>query len=327
MTSKIPSSLVSKVPEKTKLEKSKPESNIVRKPDTAQTKNDSKALASSSTAEKTKKLPTSTAAIKLKNGIQQNAIVPKSSATKISNITTKSKTSSVIAPQPPTRRQPLRAVYALPPPATHISEKNVMNTIHNVTISSPPSKRKELYAPADVKNGEVLVAVQRDRTRTRTLEPDEILVLNKKQTTPSVELSNSTVSTPAVKDPIAFEINFEESAKKVSVSEAANKTDVTSTEPDVSDEYEDDFDSYESDFESVSSSKSLTDNKSSEEPTNLSEEEETDSDDRIDYEHTVKIGNNEDNADSGLFELKAMQPHSESVIDNYSEVQIDSGFR
>lgn len=316
MTSKIPSSSASNVPDKTKLDKT---STInVRKLATTQIRNDSKVLASSSTTA-TKMLPTSTAASK------QKPVVPKSSAAKLSSSTTKLKTSSGIAQQP--RRQPIRAVYAPPPPAAvRVSEKNVMNTIHNVTIASPPSKRKEYNAAVEVKDTDVQVSVQRERTKTRTLEPDEILVLNKKQATPSAEISNSMVSSPIVKDPIAFEINFEESTKKVSVINAAN--DAASTVTNVSDEYEDDFDSYESDFESVSSSKSLTDNKSSEELTNLSEEEESDSEDRNDYDHTVKIGNNEDNVDSGLFELKAMQQqHTDSMIDNYSEVQNDSGFR
>lgn len=326
MTSKIPSSSTSNVPDKKKVEKTKTESLNVRKPVATPKKNDSKVLASSSTVEKPRKLPASTAMIKQKAGLSQRAIVSKTSATKISNPTTKLKTSSVIGQPPSSRRQPIRAVYAIPLPTTHISEKNVMNTIHNVTIASPPSKRKEYDVP--VEDEEVMVTVQRQRTKTRTLEPDEILVLNKKQTTPSAdEISKSIVSTAFVKDPIAFEINFEESAKKVPVINAANKTDVTSTVKDVSDEYEDDFDSYESDFESVSSSKSLTDNKSSEELTNLSAEEETDSEDRNDYDHAVKMGNNEDNVDSGLFEVKAVQQRTDSMIDNYSEVQNDSGFR
>lgn len=311
------------------MDKTKSESLNVRKPVTNHNQNDSKALASSSTAEKTRKLPASTVAIKHKVEVPQRTTVPKSSAVKISNSTTKLKTSSVIVQQPSSKRQPIRAVYAPPLPATHVSEKNVMNTIHNVTIASPPSKRKEYDEPVQVTDDEVLVSVQRERTKTRTLEPDEILVLNKKQPTPTVVISNSVASTSVVKDSIAFEINFEESTKKVSVNNAANKTDVTSTAADVSDEYEDDFDSYESDFESVSSSKSLSliDNKSSEELSNLSEEGETDSEDQTDYDHSVKIGKNEDNVDSGLFELKAMHQHTDSMIDNYSEVQNDSGFR
>lgn len=139
-----------------------------------------------------------------------------------------------IIPKPTLRTLTNKAKPVVPTPK--ISKNNVMNKIHNVTVSSPPLQRKE--EPI----------LNRTRTLTRTLEPHEILILNKTADThfgqsvdkDSLESTSSELKPiPIVKDPVAFEIKFEDEKPK--------------KEEEPEDEYESDFESYESDFETGSS--------------------------------------------------------------------------
>lgn len=128
-------------------------------------------------------------------------------------------------------------------PEKPLSKRNVMNSIHNVTVASPPSsagsREMRSVSMIDVKI-KPKEESSRQRSRTRTIEPEESILqkierLNRSPTRVNV--------VPVVKEPVAFEINFEE-AKKPKVTE---KVEVVQQQNDY--EYESDFESYESDFE------------------------------------------------------------------------------
>lgn len=122
-----------------------------------------------------------------------------------------------------------------------------MNTVHNVTVASPPSVRREMPMPVPNYASDIVEPLDRRRTRTRTLEPDEIIIL--KHRTPDKETESLSATTAVeVKDPVAFEIKFEEAKPKSTITKRS--TDIVAND----DDYADDFDSYESDFESGSSS-------------------------------------------------------------------------
>lgn len=178
------------------------------------------------------------------------------------------------------RRQPMKSI----PPPISISSKNVMNKVHNVTISSPPSSRKLEIKPALATS-----SVKRERTLTRTLEPNEIVLLNK---------DVPDASRSPVKEPITFEINFDGN----NVIEDKHDNDYN---------YESDFESYESDFESETASKNsnsgLSDNdscSSSALPTRT---------------------DNEKLHDSGAFDLSSAKKESLDSTYHHFEYQGDSG--
>lgn len=119
------------------------------------------------------------------------------------------------------------------------SKRNVMNSIHNVTVASPPSsagRERRSVSMVDVKMKPI--ESNHQRSRTRTIRPEESILNKIEQPIPLV------IVVPVVKEPVAFEINFEE-AKKPKVPE---KLEISKkNEEDF--EYESDFESYESDFE------------------------------------------------------------------------------
>lgn len=213
-----------------------------------------------------------------------------------------------------------------------VAEKNVMNTIHNVTVTSPPPVRKELASTQAA-----IETIPRERTKTRTLEPEEVLILNKSKTDvttiKSLERSIDEVEQKPilVKEAIAFEINFE----KPTISQPVAKVNLPNIQAkDVSDEYEDDFNSYESDFESGSSSSSDLSSKSSNSgnssndstsPKDLSSQSEK----QITFV-TEKKTEEDREFDSGTYELKGvvdkLQLDSIDERDHHSDEQNDSGF-
>lgn len=218
------------------------------------------------------------------------------------------------------KQQPIKSVYE-PKPVVQISEKNVMNTIHNVTVISPPTLRKE-YSP-DTAVVTVEVPIQRERTKTRTLEPDEILVLKQK---PAEEnKTDVNIQSVVVKEPVAFEINFELPKKPLH----ATPDQIQPTQDTlVEDDYEEDFESYESDFESCSQSSPVSlASHSSELSSILSDGDLTDENTNV--KHLIQgLIRKEDDLDSGTFELKVIEKQIDSIDDrdNHSEGQIDSGF-
>lgn len=133
--------------------------------------------------------------------------------------------------------------------AVSIPTHNVMNQVHNVTISSPPSIRMDLEQKESSGDKKV---VSRSRMRTRTLEKSEMILLK------SNEVSTTSLKTPITmrleksnvsqrihvdnRQSISFEVNFEEeNHKRIEKS--------LPTEKDTTESYEDDFEAYESDFE------------------------------------------------------------------------------
>uniref|UniRef100_A0A6P4FA39 Uncharacterized protein LOC108049319 n=1 Tax=Drosophila rhopaloa TaxID=1041015 RepID=A0A6P4FA39_DRORH len=136
----------------------------------------------------------------------------------------------------------------------------VLDTYHSVTVASPPQKRRgqakqkesptprskryspvaqakeEQISPPPAAREDAPAAPARARTFTRTLEPEEVVVLKRESAKQRSEVE--TQESAPVKQPVAFEVKFEEAKKP---------------EPD-SDHYSDDFESYESDFETDASS-------------------------------------------------------------------------
>lgn len=233
--------------------------------------------------------------------------------------------------------------------AATISTKNVMNQVHNVTVLSPPPVRRDsLPVKIEIEEPKNDVAIEeqrsrethsslpRSRTRTRTLDGNEIVLLRPKPTviesptskTISVAKNGSVEPNDNVlvdiKPPISFEVmlNNENKVKPLekkpelvaekSLPENRIKTSQTreSLNVDVgldksdkeSDAYEDDFDSYESDFESDVSNeddKSENDEDESQEDTSISSGE-SESDDNVvstASKHPFETGHSMDNSE------------------------------
>lgn len=152
-----------------------------------------------------------------------------------------------------------------------VSPQNVMNQVHNVTVSSPPQMRRGSHQNNDKsKSQNYENIVSRNRMRTRTLEKSEVILLKpKSESTPSLETSVSTLITDLqaknaeIRQPITFEVHFNKHLPQ------------TDTKPDTEDEeesYADDFESYESDFEDdLSSSGSLQSIKSDQTSTSIND--------------------------------------------------------
>lgn len=141
---------------------------------------------------------------------------------------------------------------------TSSSNKNVMNTVHNVTVASPNLKRKEVVIETPIVES-VQQQKPRNRTRTRTIDPEESVmqrILQQQRVQPAPAIIPKPEPTPSAAppppppertpSPIAFEISMEKTLTvKARVSDNPNEEA----------DYEDDFESYESDFESEEPSK------------------------------------------------------------------------
>lgn len=179
------------------------------------------------------------------------------------------------------------------------NKKNVMNTIHNVTVASPPtSASKERSASTSDIQQEAAV-LSHSRTKTRTIDPKDS-ILN--------QLAQSSVAQkPAVpvKEPIAYELNFEE-AKKPKKEESQEEEDFN---------YESDFESYESDFESEQPTSSESSEKLQESSSDELEGSELDKPD----DDLAKP--DKERVDSGSFEMRSkkplapLSPHYDSIDD------------
>lgn len=156
----------------------------------------------------------------------------------ISAIETKAKQSS--------SRGNTQTMMAKPKPVIQGNSKNVMNTVHNVTVASPTLKRKEPDSSASTveseveskQNADTAQPKSRVRTRTHTIDPSQS-VLQKILGGKNIESQRDDNSPPEAPlqppphvmktpSPIAFQISLESDTP----------------------EYDDDFESYESDFES-----------------------------------------------------------------------------
>lgn len=242
------------------------------------------------------------------------------------------------------RQQPIRAIHQVQAKKP-VAEKNVMNTIHNVTVASPPSVRKEhINVPSNeendplprpskpVNNQQSIESLPRERTRTRTLGPEEAILLKQSRSDQKpanlVEATSSKIEEkPLLKvhEPVAYEITFDKPV-------TSSTTDHIKPPPDISEEaeYEDDFDSYESDFETESSSASShsasTSSKSGDESASSVPTPSVNSP----VSPLVKKVEDDRDFDSGTYELKGsadkVQLDSIDERELHSEGQTDSGF-
>ncbi|KAH8348515.1 hypothetical protein KR084_008170, partial [Drosophila pseudotakahashii] len=155
-------------------------------------------------------------------------------------------------------------------PVSKSKPNAVLDTYHSVTVASPPQKRKgqakqekesptppsKGYSPvAQAKKehkssgspskGDAPAAPARARTFTRTLDPEEVVILKRESAKQRSQVE--TQEPPPVKQPVAFEVKFEE------------------PDPE-SDHYSDDFESYESDFETDDSTPGEDESDAAEEP-------------------------------------------------------------
>ncbi|XP_036334097.1 uncharacterized protein LOC118744839 [Rhagoletis pomonella] len=161
-----------------------------------------------------------------------------------------------------------------------IKANAVLDTYHNVTVASPPPRRKE-FAPESFNDS--VVPVENDeqpkRVRTHSLKDEEIIVLRTDSAKQRIEqqiLSDVTtretraarklpavereVQRTVVKEPVAFDVAFGEplkSIKSVPKPEEASGTQVSVNGNEAKDgdpdNYSDDFESYESDFDTETS--------------------------------------------------------------------------
>ena len=133
------------------------------------------------------------------------------------------------------------------------NKNNVMSTTTNVTVSSPPSSASKGRSVSLGLTEEQ--PKSRERTRTRTIAPEESILIKRdiamEKELPK-ELKPNEVVKPKelVKDPIAFEIKFEEAKKLLTSKEIEMDEDY---------DYESDFESYESDFEDEPDEETISD--------------------------------------------------------------------
>lgn len=281
--------------------------------------------------EKTVKKPTATQS----KSIVQNGKV--SESTKKSS----SKERSVSKRQVPV---PMKASHSVVTKVPAISSKNVMNQIHNVTVSSPPPVRREiiLNEATEMQDKSLEPGIPRERTRTRTLDESEIVILKPKHagetaTTTNIrkpeidQAARDTLDKHAqieIKQPISFEVLLNEdmpskTPTKPQQVEMSTQKKVEEPKADDSvaeedDDYEDDFESYESDFESEISSEdqSNEENRTSESETTI-ESGDSEEDDNVvstSSKHPFDTrGQSVDNSefDSGSFELKVLSARTQ----------------
>ncbi|XP_030388215.1 uncharacterized protein LOC115634545 [Scaptodrosophila lebanonensis] len=200
--------------------------------------------------------------------------------------------------------------------ATKAKPNAVLDTYHNVTVASPPQKRKVPVKQATtvparepeqqqehVVSDKVAEHPQRARTLTRTLQPEEVVVLKRESAKQRIEAEIQKETALELKEPIAFEVNFG----------AAKKTPKPVAEA-VYDDYSDDFESYESDFESCSS-------------TSKEEEEEEDHDDDEDDEEEEDNENDHNHKEEEEDDESEPTQNPITVIpgDKEHERKLDSG--
>ncbi|XP_073848978.1 uncharacterized protein [Musca autumnalis] len=221
--------------------------------------------------------------------------VSKASPTTVSRQTSRgpSNSSSPAATLP---RQPLRAKHtseikdaikrnAVAKTATPHKPNPVLDGHSNVTVASPPPRRRRSDEVNSIKEGshdeqepEKPKENKLNRKGSRVLAPDEIVVLKRESAKKRIEEQirrDSVVqlepnAVVALKEPVAFEVPFNERQKTAkekhrsrSTSRVRQARESKAPVEEAEVNYSDDFDSYESDFETGSSRKSSTQNSSS----------------------------------------------------------------
>lgn len=136
------------------------------------------------------------------------------------------------------------------PTTSVVARSNVMNSIHNVTVASPPtsaSSKGRSTSLTNIRDDEPKKS-NHLRTKTRTIAPEDSLLYQQKMMKLSQE--EAAPEPLPLKNPVAFEINFEE-AKIVKKEPTRVSVEVTAKPNDDNEDgnYSSDFESYESDFE------------------------------------------------------------------------------
>ncbi|XP_016946431.1 uncharacterized protein LOC108022099 [Drosophila biarmipes] len=219
----------------------------------------------------------------------------------------------------------------------------VLDTYHSVTVASPPQKRRGLakqdkesptppskgYSPVAQAKKEHTFPTKKDapatpsskedapaaparaRTFTRTLDPEEVVVLKRESAK-----QRSEVEPPLLKQPVAFEVKFEEAKKP---------------DPE-SDDYSDDFESYESDFETDASTPGEEESEAAEEPSASEaevEEEEPEEDSEPTQNPITVIQRDKDQErklDSGHYDMHMRRNplSSQSTLNHYDSFDTNS---
>lgn len=149
-----------------------------------------------------------------------------------------------------------------------------MTKIHNVTVASPPSSagKNRSASLTNIRVGDEAVKGH-TRSRTRTIPPEDSILFQQKMMKMSQSDNSSgegstlvkieqklpddeiiKIEKPSKKDPVAYEINFEEAKRPKRELLSASVSVEISSKPKSDDEeeeenYSSDFESYESDFE------------------------------------------------------------------------------
>ena len=215
----------------------------------------------------------------------------------------------------------------------------VLDTPHNVTVSSPPPKRNSKNNIKSTNNSVTSATLQEikkgnlklNRKNSRTLSPEEIVIL--KRDVANEKPTSSAFN--AVKDPVAFEVPFKEKATR----ETLNPTTKSNTVMDKVDaiesneiehNYSDNFETYESDFETCSSSQSIattesvdvteqcsdTSSQSTQSHSNIDDSE--DESELTQNPITVIHKDNERKLDSGHYELSSRRTINNPKISDVS---------
>lgn len=195
----------------------------------------------------------------------------------------------------------------------------VLDTYHSVTVSSPPSKRKVQPKETTIAEHEELPESrqeqpqrQRARAYSRTLQPEEIVVLKRESAKQRSELQvqqQQDQLQKEIKQPVAFEVKFEAAKKQTNES----------------DNYSDDFESYESDFETDASTPE--EEEEDEEPEEEQEEDQENPDECVELPEPVPTVEEHDKNDDDDDEDSEPTQNPITVIQRDKELEgkLDSG--
>lgn len=271
---------------------------------------------------------------KLKTASQKSLSIEKKPTNSKANVKMVSTTTT-------NRKAPMRATHSIDVKSTSVKPSNVMNQVHNVTVSSPPPFRRELNESQSMETEIVKSTVEnlttRDRTRTRTLGESEIILL-KPMPNGAIEKKEEIFESEQcvnveIRPSISFEVHFDEEKanemkdakienKKLELNkngtndDSVNVNDNTNeTNDDEQNVYEDDFESYESDFE--------IDLSSNEEPSvNVDSNTKSDEETTYDDDSSSRGGSSQSSNNSNIVKSATKHPFK---IQNSASDEFDSG--
>uniref|UniRef100_A0A1B0GBI9 WD repeat-containing protein 60 n=1 Tax=Glossina morsitans morsitans TaxID=37546 RepID=A0A1B0GBI9_GLOMM len=240
-----------------------------------------------------------------------------------------SKVSNVIVTKPSATISSTKK-RVLPKQAPILKPNAVLDTYHNVTVASPPPRKKGLplssSTDADKQNDKDSLSKKLNRKNSHTLSPGEIVVLKEESAKKRLEEqinretnSEEKMAMPIKKESIAFEVNFHKEQKATrarsrSRSKTRERIKKLEDETEDSNNYSDDFESYESDFETPTSSETESDG---------TEVSSTDSNSHKPPEKEIQK-NKTSSAEASEEESEVTQ-NPITVIQRYKERKLDSG--